>query len=411
LDHRVTILELLRGRSPVSRAELAERSGLSPATVSRAVDRLRADGLVREVPIASAGLGRPPRLVEFRPEAAYVVGVDAGGSLLRAVLADLEGTVRARAARPASDPDDLRAILRDVAEVVGEVEAAAGGRPVLAVSAGVSGIVDHAAGSVLLSPDLPGLDGALLASLLGDALGIPVVVDNDDLLAAIGEAAVGAARGCTDVAFLSLGYGLGAGLIVDGRPVRGASNAAGAIAYLAPGRLEERASGRAIPIRYRDAILAAERGAPEADERRSPGPVRSGSRRRGEADRASRLDARGVFELAATGDPIAAAVVADVADALGELVVNVAALLDPEVVVVGGGLAANGAVLFDPLARRLAETLPFPPRLVPSALEGAAVVHGAVSVALAAAKQRLAGPGAQARAAPEPGRVGALDLV
>jgi predicted NBD/HSP70 family sugar kinase len=122
-------------------------------------------------------------------------------------------------------------------------------------------------------------------------------------------------------------------------------------------------------------------------------------------------DARGVFELAAAGDPIAVAVVADVADALGELVVNVAALLDPEVVVVGGGLAANGAVLFDPLARRLAETLPFPPRLVPSALEGAAVVHGAVSVALASAKQRLAGPGAQARAAPEPGRVGALDLV
>ncbi|MEI8332974.1 MAG: ROK family transcriptional regulator [Chloroflexota bacterium] len=406
MDHRVTILEMLRGGSPASRAELAERSGLSPATVSRAVDRLRADGFVREVAIAPAGLGRPPRLVELRPEAAYVVGVDAGGSMLRAVLADLDGTVCGRAARPASDPDDLGAILRDLAQVVRDVEVAAEGRPILAASAGISGIVDHAAGSVLLSPDLPGLDGAPIAALLGDVLGVPVIVDNDDLLAAIGEAAVGAARGCTDVAFLSLGYGLGAGLIVDGRPVRGASSAAGAIAYLAPGRLEERASGRPIPDRYREALRAAERRSPGADRPRA----RSGEVA-ADAAYAPHLDARGVFELAAGGDPIAMAIVADVADALGELVVNVAALLDPEVVVLGGGLVANGAILVDPLARRLAEALPFPPRLVGSALEGAAVVHGGVSVALAAAKQRLAGADAPARVAPEPGRLGALDLV
>ena len=103
-------------------------------------------------------------------------------------------------------------------------------------------------GRVLLSPDLPGLTGLGLAAALEDRLGVPVAIDNDDLLAAIGEAASGAAIGCRDVVFLSLGYGLGAGIIVDGRPVRGAANAAGAIGYHGPGRLEDRASGRAIPL-------------------------------------------------------------------------------------------------------------------------------------------------------------------
>ena len=148
--------------------------------------------------------------------------------------------------------------------------------------AGVSGIVDHDGGRVLLSPDLPGLDGGSVAAALQERLGVPVAIDNDDLLAAVGEAAAGAAIGCRDVVFLSLGYGLGAGLIVAGRPVRGASNAAGAIAYLAPGRLEDRVSGRAIPARYGAAL--AKRGAAQAHEvqpcgRRRPGRVRAGGRR------------------------------------------------------------------------------------------------------------------------------------
>lgn len=319
--------------------------------------------------------------------------------MFRAVVADLEGVVRARLTRPVSDARDRDAVLRDLVLVAGDVTALAGGRPLLAVAAGVSGIVDHASGQVLLAPDLPALDGAPIATLLQEELGVPVSIDNDDLLAAVGEAAAGAARGCADVAFLSLGYGLGAGLIVGGRPVRGASHAAGAIAYLAPGRLEDRASGRAIPSRYRDAVTRA-------------GAAGRGGRPAAGIEQPVWPDARGVFELAAGGDPIAAAVIDEVVDALGELVVNVAALLDPEVIVLGGGLASSGAVLFEVLSGRLASAVPFPPRLVPSALEDAAVVHGAVSVALALARRHLGDPGGARRAAPpDPARLGALQLI
>jgi predicted NBD/HSP70 family sugar kinase len=365
-DPTVAVLEALAHRAPVSRAELAGTTGLSTATVGRTVGRLRRVGVVREYALEASGVGRPPRVVELDDRAAFVIGIDAGGRTLRASIADLAGNLRRRVARPVRDPGARDGLVDDLAALVGELSADVRPGSVQAVVAGVSGIVDHDEGRVLLSPDLPGLDGLALAQALRDRLDLPTGIDNDDLLAAIGEATSGAAIGCRDVVFLSLGYGLGAGLIVAGRPVRGASNAAGAIAFLSPGRLEDRASGRAIPGRYR--IVAGREG-----------------------DGASISDARSVFELAARGDRVAAQVVADVTADLGDLVVDVAALLDPEVIVVGGGLAEAGAALFAPLSERLAAALPYPPRLVPSALEDAAVLHGAVSVALALARRRLAG--------------------
>ena len=394
MDADGAIIELLRARGPLARADLARASGLSSATVGRAVGRLRRAGYVREFPAAARGPGRPARVVELRPDAAFVVGIDAGGSMFRAVRADLEGRIRDRAARPARDPGDGEVLLDDLVALVADAAGSAGGGRLLAVVAGISGIVDHAGGRVMVSPDLPGFTGQPVAALLQARLGLPVAIDNDDLLAAVGEATAGAARQCTDVAFLSLGYGLGAGLIVGGRPLRGASSAAGAIAYLGGARIEARASGRAIPLRYVEAVARQ-------------------ARRSGAVDVGARLDARGVFELAARGDPVARAVVADAVDALGELVVGVAALLDPEIVVLGGGLVANGAVVVEPIAARLRTVLPYPPRLVPSVLENAAVVHGAVSLALALARSGVAGrrrAGGRDREH-EAGRIDVLELV
>ena len=126
---------------------------------------------------------------------------------------------------------------------------------------------------------------------------------------------------------------------------------------------------------------------------------------------ATDVSAREVFEIAAAGDAIAKAVVAEATSALGDLVVNVAALLDPQVIVVGGGLARSGAALFEPLAERLRSSVPFPPRLVPSQLGERAVAQGAALLALSLGRQRMAtSPGAPA-VRPEPARVGMLELI
>lgn len=379
MTHSIEVLEALRRRPVASRAQLAEDTGLSAASISRTIAKLRATGLVVERVAGAEGVGRPPRVVQFQPSAAHVVGIDAGGSSVRVMLTDLEGVpqssanVTVRAARQAG------ALLDSISQVVHNLVKRAGAQPV-AAAAGISGIVDAARGEVLLSPDLPALKGCDVAQMLSDRLGLPVAIDNDDLLAAAGEAAFGAAEGCTEVVFLSLGFGVGAGLIVGGRPVRGARSSAGAIAYLAPGRLEERASGRAIPVRYAE-------------------------RRKVSQATAARLTAERVFELAAQGDEAALAVVADAEDALGDLVVNVAALLDPQVVVLGGGLVRGQPSLVTRLGERLHAALPFPPRLAASALGEHAVARGAASLALTLAQRRLAGVTA------EPGRLGALEFV
>jgi DNA-binding transcriptional ArsR family regulator len=188
-DHRTTILDMLHERGALPRTDLAVLTGLSPATVSRALDSLRRVGYVREVAVPGDGPGRPARQVALRPEGAHVVGIDAGGSMLRGVLADLDGTIRRRVARPARDPRDADLLLEDLALVARDAIGPLDIRRVRAAAAGLSGIVDHVAGRVRISPDLPGLDGVDVAARLDEALGIPVEVDNDDLLAAIGEAA------------------------------------------------------------------------------------------------------------------------------------------------------------------------------------------------------------------------------
>ena len=385
----MAILEVLAGRLRASRAELVQATGLSSATVARAVDRLLREQVLREYALEAVGVGRPPRVVELDEASACVVGIDAGGRTLRAAVGDLSGSIRARIARPVRDPIDAAALVDDIVDLVVDLGTAVRPGAIRAVAAGISGIVDHRDGRVLLSPDLPGLAGLDLAAALEDRLGVPVAIDNDDLLAAIGEASVGAAIGCRDVVFLSLGFGLGAGILVDGRPVRGIAHAAGAIAYLAPGRLEDRASGRAIPVRYRAALDRATRGGRTVSD---------------EDDMEATMavhDARVVFERAEAGDPVAAQVVLDVLADLGDLVVDVGALLDPEVIVIGGGLADAGSAVLVPLERRIQSALPYPPRIVASVLEDAAVLHGAVWMAVALARRRIAGLDVPTRSAPE----------
>ena len=191
-------------------------------------------------------------------------------------------------------------------------------------------------------------------------------IDNDDLLAAAGEATVGAAIGRRSVAYVSFGYGLGAGILIEGRPVRGASGGAGAIAYLAGGRLADAAAGHAIPARY--------------------------AARANVATPVGWLDARTVAERATTGDKAAAATLEAAIVALAEGVVDVAALLDPEVIVLGGGVVAGSKRAFAAVEDAL-RVLPFPPPVVPSALGDDAVLQGAVALALALVRERAADVG------------------
>src|SRR3954468_2970205 len=223
-----TVLEAIRDGAPISRAEISRRAGISKPTVSLALQALLDAGLVREADEHPEG----PRYgaVFFEPvsDAALVLGLDLGARFLRGAVCDLQGTVRAR------QDVELRG-----AGAVKALEAFVGLRDSLIASAGLpAGLIDSAVVGVpgAIAPDgrvrlaaesVKGLEGMDVAAELGPRLGVPVTVENDVNLAALGERWLGVGRGVDEFAFISIGTGVGAGLVLRGELHRGHAGAAG----------------------------------------------------------------------------------------------------------------------------------------------------------------------------------------
>ncbi|MEZ3178280.1 ROK family transcriptional regulator [Streptomyces pimonensis] len=223
------VLDLLRtaGTEGISRLELAERTGLTPQAVSKITARLRADGLAAEAGRRASTGGKPRTVLRLVPEAGHAVGVHLDRDEVRAVLVDLDGTVVDRRRAPLALGAGADAVL---ARVAGAVEAlrtpgAAGtGRPPLGVGVALPGPLDHARGVLHRVTGFPEWDGFPLRDALARRLGVPVVVDKDTNAAALGLA-VGGEGG--SFAYLHLGTGLGAGLVIGGTVHRGARTGAG----------------------------------------------------------------------------------------------------------------------------------------------------------------------------------------
>src|SRR5919197_1793139 len=231
-----TVLETIRTGAPISRAEIARRAGISKPTVSLALRALLEGGLAREA--ANGPAGPTYGAVYFEPvaEAALVLGVDLGARFLRGALSDLTGSVRARQDVELAEHDASTAL-----EAIGRLREslvhAAGLGPELIenVVVGVPGVVEQRDGAVRLATNIPGLDGRRYGDELEQRLGVRVTVENDVNLAALGERRHGVARGVDEFMFLSVGTGLGAGLVLRGELQRGHHGAAGELDYVAVG--------------------------------------------------------------------------------------------------------------------------------------------------------------------------------
>lgn len=222
------VLDLLRTAGPdgISRLELADRTGLTPQAVSKITARLREPGLVTEAGRRASTGGKPRTVLRLVPEAGHAVGVHLDRDELRVVLVDLTGTVVGERSAPldlgAGAAVVVEAVAREVEGLVGEV-AAAVGQP-LGVGVALPGPLDHIHGVLHRVTGFPEWDGFPLRDALGARLGVPVVVDKDTNAAALGLA-VGGEGGA--FAYLHLGTGLGAGLVIGGGVHRGARTGAG----------------------------------------------------------------------------------------------------------------------------------------------------------------------------------------
>ncbi len=359
------VLEAIRSGAPISRAEISRRAGISKPTVSLALQALLDHGLVRET---SNEPGRPSYgAVYFEPvsEAALVVGLDLGARFLRGAICDLSGEIRARQDVEIKGAD-AEGTLDATAALQTSLVHAAGLDPELVdgVVVGVPGVVDVAGGGKLrLATNIPGLEGRPFGAELRERLGLPVTLENDINLAAVGERWRGIARGIDNFVFLSVGTGMGAGLVLGGELHRGRHGAAGEIDFTLAG-LDENVDPSALEVSALAARLAGQQL---------------------ETTLAPPYEARAIFDSARGGDALGSAVVEEVARRIALNITPIAAVADVELVVLGGGIGTNGDLLLDPVRRRLAAWLPFPPEVKISTVGDAAVLTGALAVGLRSA--------------------------
>ncbi|MFC7309655.1 ROK family protein [Streptomyces monticola] len=346
-------LKALRTRPEVTVPELAALIGVSKPTAQDLTAQLLREGRLVELAPEGGGVGRPARRFRFRAEAGHVLGVDIGAHKILVTAVDLLGRTVA-GARLAVSPglpaaERLAAVRRAMADCLA-MPGAAGVCP-LATGVGTTGLVDPA-GRVTKSTALPGWTGLELRAALAEFAPGQVVVGNDIQLATLAECTGGVAVSLKDCVYLYVGNRPGIGLWLHGRLHRGHHGTAGEL----------------LPF---DAWAGAYQRLLDwsAGHRGVEAPTRESA-------------VRDVVVAAADGDGGARYVLRAFAEALAECALPQVAALDPEAVVVGGGVSRAGALLSEPLARRLAELCPSPPVVRTSTLGEESTAIGAALLAL-----------------------------
>jgi predicted NBD/HSP70 family sugar kinase len=354
--NRLRVIDALRTRGAISRADIARQTGLSRSTVSSLVGDLQAAGLVVErvaesaAPASPQG-GRPPVLVALDQSAGAVVGLDFGHDSLRVAIADLSYAILAETYAELEVDTAAQDALDTAARLVGELieEAGVERDRVLAAGMGLPGPIERES-VVVHSPILPSWVGLNPANEMEERLELPVHLDNDANVGALGESTFGVGRGTHVMAYLRLSAGIGAGLVINGRPFRGARGIAGEI-----GHVLVDPQGPICRCGNRGCLETFVAG-PALCEllRRSHGP----------------LTVHDLLRLAEEGDAGCQRVLADAGRVVGRAVADLCNYLNPDLVVVGGDLSVAGDVLLEPMreaVRRFA---------IPAAVEDVEIVAG-----------------------------------
>ncbi|MFF9688210.1 ROK family protein [Streptomyces sp. NPDC014623] len=361
------VVRAVRMAGSLTQAEIARSTGLSAATVSNIVRELKDGGTVEVTP-TSAG-GRRARSVSLSGDAGIVIGVDFGHTHLRVAIGNLAHQVLAEESEPLDvDASSAQGFGR-AEQLVNRLVETTGISPgkVIGVGLGVPGPIDVESGTLGSTSILPGWTGINPSQELAGRLGVPVYVDNDANLGALGELVWGSGRGVRDLAYIKVASGVGAGLVIDGHIYRGPGGTAGEIGHIT---LDEsgpvcRCGNRGCletftAARYVLPLLKPSHGQDLTMER--------------------------MVQLAREGDPGCRRVIGDVGRHIGSGVANLCNLLNPSRVVLGGSLAEAGELVLGPIRDSVSRyAIPSAARqlsVLPGALGGRAEVLGALALVL-----------------------------
>jgi predicted NBD/HSP70 family sugar kinase len=372
------VLQELRARGPLSRADLARRTGLSKPTVTSVVADLQRVGYV--LPAADDGphrrVGRRPLLFRFRSDLEYVLGVDIGADKLLLLLAELDGNVVASKRRTTRQlaRRGPKAIIAEVAKTASQLFAEAGidQSSLLAVVAGTPGVVS-AEGVVTLAPQLGEWEGLDLRGALSDVFDCPVHIEREVSLSLLAERWRGVAQGVDDALYIHLGVGVGAALLINGEVYRGADGAAGEIGSMPLGSAATPLMPGFGPFESVTGGAALARAGQAAAQ--TPAGAQLLALAGGDPES---VDAAVVFTAADAGDAGATAIVAAAVSTLAQGLACLVCALNPHTVVISGGLSRAGDVLLGPLQAAVTELVPFTPRFLVSTLGDETVALGAL---------------------------------
>jgi predicted NBD/HSP70 family sugar kinase len=373
--NQAAVLELIREQGPISRSEIARRLHLSPATITRIVNDLLENGIVLEGGPVHSQHGRRPVLLEFNPRASLIIGVYVHKNMMGA-LSDLNGEILERRVLSSVPGEEgvqrLIALIEDLLRLSRDY-----GSPVRGVGIGAPSIVTFETGTVIWAPSLGWRNLPLKARLEG-ALHLPVFVENEVNLIALGESWQGAGQDLSNLICISLGAGIGAGIILNGQLFRGSHGAAGEVGYIIP---NEACLGREYDGYGCLESLAGSTGIAARASARLANGAPSVLRESDEFD-PSKLTAEMILAAVREGDPLAQSVLDETLDYLSIAVANLICILDPDCIVISGDLGEFGDLFVDPIRSRLKGAIPHVPDIVLSELRTDAAVLGALAIAL-----------------------------
>jgi glucokinase len=374
------VLRLLRVHNPCSCSDLARYSGLSVPTVASSVSRLEHMGLAKRLGKGSSSGGRPPDLLRFNEAYGYVGGIEISDAQIRLSIANLTGEVIGESEGEIGEKPWPMAVVERMVCLLASLRESLRipAKRLLAVGVAAPGITDVNAGIVVSVPTMQGWENVPLGRMLAERLHAQVIVENDVNIAALGEHSYGMAQGEPNFAFVHIGRGVGAGLIVNGQIHHGPEWTAGEIGYLPVpgssvqavrksqmGALESAIGSIGIERQWRELVPDNVAGPPA-------GPC-----------------ALQIFDLALEGNPIAQRILGNVSECVATVCSYLSLILNCSLIVFGGELGMHPALL-QAVSVRLEDHDFARPRLAITQLGAKAENRGALRLALQVADASLA---------------------
>lgn len=357
------VMETIVHCGPISRASIAKQTGLSKQTISEIALSLEDDGWIRQTGRTSGHVGRSAVTYEIVPDAACIATVDLGGTKVRAAIADLSCRVLAELTEP-TEPRGGIHVVRQISRMCRDAAAQNGIEfsKIRFAVVGVPGVPDPASGRIYMAPNISGFEEMDVAANLRQALGLDVIFENDVNLAVIGENWIGAGTGMDDLAYIALGTGIGAGIMVGGELVRGFANAAGELGFLPIGADPFDPESRRVGAFER--VTAT-----------------SGMKERFLALAGEDVEVPEIFDRASTGEAAAETVIDETAKYIARAIATLAAVTNPGRIIMGGSIGRR-----DELVERIRRLVPLcsprPIEIVVSELGAQAAIAGGAAVGL-----------------------------